>query len=106
MRVNVLRQCWESVTGAQLIASALGARVYPGPHKEIGWFGTERTSSDPGLFQFPEAARAFHWHGETFDPPPGASRLARSAGCETQAFQKGRAEHSMRAGIPSVGYPA
>lgn len=75
--------------GAQLIASALGARVYPGPHKEIGWFDIERASSNPGLFQFPEAATVFHWHGETFDLPPGASRLARSAGCENQAFQIG-----------------
>jgi GMP synthase-like glutamine amidotransferase len=75
--------------GAQLIATALGARVYPGPHKEIGWFDIESTSNSPELFQFPQTVDVFHWHGETFDLPPGASRLARSAGCENQAFQIG-----------------
>lgn len=76
--------------GAQLIASALGARVYPGSQKEIGWFEIESTSNGPGLFRFPQKATVFHWHGETFDLPPGASRLARSAGCQNQAFQIGR----------------
>jgi len=76
--------------GAQLIASALGARVYPGPQKEIGWFDIESTSNSPDLFRFPTRATVFHWHGETFDLPPGASRLASSAGCENQAFQIGR----------------
>jgi GMP synthase-like glutamine amidotransferase len=75
--------------GAQLIASALGARVYPGQHKEIGWFDIESTSNRPDLFQFPQTATVFHWHGETFDLPPGATRLARRAGCEHQAFQIG-----------------
>lgn len=75
--------------GAQLIAAALGARVYPGPHKEIGWFDIESTSNGPDLFKFPGTASVFHWHGETFDLPPGASRLARSAACENQAFQVG-----------------
>jgi GMP synthase-like glutamine amidotransferase len=75
--------------GAQLIASAVGARVYSGRQKEIGWFDIESTSNRPDLFQFPKTATVFHWHGETFDLPPGASRLARSAGCENQAFQIG-----------------
>jgi GMP synthase-like glutamine amidotransferase len=75
--------------GAQLMANALGARVYPGPHKEIGWFDIESTSNHPDLFPFPKNTKVFHWHGETFDLPPGASRLARSAGCENQAFQVG-----------------
>lgn len=75
--------------GAQLIASALGARVYPGPQKEIGWFDIEKTSNHDGLFQFPKAISVFHWHGETFDLPPGAERLARSVVCANQAFQIG-----------------
>lgn len=75
--------------GAQLMASALGARVYPGPHKEIGWFDIERTSDCLEHFQFPGTAKVFHWHGETFDLPSGAIRLARSAGCANQAFQIG-----------------
>jgi GMP synthase-like glutamine amidotransferase len=75
--------------GAQLIAGALGARVYPNTHKEIGWFPIEATSTDPNAFRFPEQCTVFHWHGETFDLPSGAVRLAKSAACENQAFQIG-----------------
>ncbi|OGH57988.1 MAG: amidotransferase [Candidatus Lindowbacteria bacterium RIFCSPLOWO2_12_FULL_62_27] len=75
--------------GAQLIAAALGSRVYPGRCKEIGWFDIHGTSDQPGLFRFPETATVFHWHGETFDLPDGAARLARSDGCDNQAFQIG-----------------
>lgn len=77
--------------GAQLIASALGARVYRNREKEIGWL-TVRASTPPGAaaFRFPASFEAFHWHGETFDLPAGAVRLASSAGCENQAFQFGR----------------
>lgn len=77
--------------GAQLIASALGARVYPNELKEIGWFPLNGIGGGSGCFRFPETIQAFHWHGETFDLPPGAVHLARSAGCENQAFQIGRA---------------
>lgn len=77
--------------GAQLIASALGARVYPNRHTEIGWFPVQGIPlSDPFLFQFPPSLEVFHWHGETFDLPPGAVRLARSEGCDNQAFQIGK----------------
>jgi GMP synthase-like glutamine amidotransferase len=76
--------------GAQLIASALGGRVYPNAEREIGWFPVEATPAPADMFRFPAAVHAFHWHGETFDLPPGAVRLARSAGCENQAFQIGR----------------
>lgn len=76
--------------GAQLIASALGARVYPGPHKEIGWHPVYGVRADPGGFAFPDEFLAFHWHGETFDLPPGAVWLARSAACRHQAVRIGR----------------
>lgn len=77
--------------GAQLIASALGARVYPNPVKEIGWFPVTAVNPVGGTaFRFPSEQRVFHWHGETFDLPAGAIHLARSAGCEHQAFQVGR----------------
>ena len=76
--------------GAQLIASALGARVYPNTKKEIGWFQIESTSCPAEAFHFPEKCSVFHWHGETFDLPAGAVRLAKSAACENQAFQIGR----------------
>lgn len=75
--------------GAQLIASALGARVFRNLHKEIGWFPVER-SAEPGLHPvaaaLPNRCMAFHWHGETFGLPPGALHLARSEGCPHQAF--------------------
>jgi len=73
--------------GAQLIASALGARVYRNSQKEIGWFPIEATPSTTKTFRFPEKCIVFHWHGETFDLPSGAVRLAKSAICENQAFQ-------------------
>jgi GMP synthase-like glutamine amidotransferase len=76
--------------GAQLIANALGARVYRNPVKEIGWFPVRAEEVAADVFHFPAEARVFHWHGETFDLPAGAVRLARSAVCENQAFQLGR----------------
>ena len=73
--------------GAQLIASALGERVYPNAVKEIGWFPVQAVPVAAAAFRFPPACTVFHWHGETFDLPAGAVQLARSAGCEHQAFQ-------------------
>jgi GMP synthase-like glutamine amidotransferase len=77
--------------GAQLIASAAGAKVYSNPVKEIGWFPIYGISSqDVSIFSFPPSVKVFHWHGETFDFPSGAIRLAKSDGCENQAFQMGK----------------
>jgi GMP synthase-like glutamine amidotransferase len=83
--------------GAQLIAAALGARVYPNGEKEIGWFpvhGQRARETFPAAvvpsFRFPEESLVFHWHGETFDLPTGAVHLARSGACRNQAFQYGR----------------
>ncbi len=70
--------------GAQLIADVLGAKVYPGPQKEIGWFPIHRSSDSPKVL--PEELTVFHWHGDTFDLPADATRLASSAGCENQGF--------------------
>jgi len=75
--------------GAQLIASALGARIYANPLKEIGWYPVTATSSGAGCFRFPDSTEVFHWHGETFDLPPGALLLASSSACLNQAFQLG-----------------
>ncbi|ACD93943.1 type 1 glutamine amidotransferase [Trichlorobacter lovleyi] len=76
--------------GAQLIASALGARVYKNTQKEIGWFQIESTQNEINTFNFPKKCNVFHWHGETFDLPSGAVCLARSAASENQAFQIGK----------------
>lgn len=70
--------------GAQLIADVLGARVYPGPHKEIGWFPIRRDPDAPEWIA--EELTAFHWHGDTFDLPEGCIRLASSDACENQGF--------------------
>lgn len=76
--------------GAQLIASALGSQIYQNREKEIGWFSIDATDNMPNIFCFPEKSMVFHWHGETFDLPARAIRLARSAACENQAFQVGQ----------------
>lgn len=75
--------------GAQLIAAALGAAVYPNAQREIGWFPVQAEAGAAGDFAFPAQALVFHWHGETFDLPAGARRLASSAACANQAFQVG-----------------
>jgi GMP synthase (glutamine-hydrolysing) len=75
--------------GAQLVADVLGAKVYANPDKEIGWFPVDTTqaASETDLFAaFPRRIEVFHWHGDTFDIPSGAVRIARSAGCANQAF--------------------
>ena len=74
--------------GAQLIADALGASVYPARQKEIGWFQIALTdAAQDGLFiGFAPRFSVFHWHGDTFDLPPGATHLARSGITKNQAF--------------------
>jgi GMP synthase-like glutamine amidotransferase len=78
--------------GSQMVASALGKRVYAARGAEIGWFPVRVR---------PEAARSrafagmapggiftpFHWHGETFDLPEGALHLAETDTCPNQAFE-------------------
>jgi GMP synthase-like glutamine amidotransferase len=77
--------------GAQIIANAMGAKVFRNPLKEIGWFPIHTVSSNShSAFIFPESETVFHWHGETFDLPPGAIQIAMSEGCENQAFQLGK----------------
>ncbi|AMV72434.1 type 1 glutamine amidotransferase [Desulfuromonas carbonis] len=75
--------------GAQLIASALGAAVYPNTHKEIGWYPVRGCPGPADLFTFPASCKVLHWHGETFDLPQGAHLLASSEACHNQAFQLG-----------------
>lgn len=79
--------------GAQLIAGALGASVYPNPNREIGWFDVRKSTTDtdiPVLEVFPVNLTAFHWHGDTFDLPKGAVHLAESDGCRHQGFVMNR----------------
>ena len=76
--------------GAQIIADVMGARIFPNEFKEVGWLPIEAVDGGEDSFAFPERMMAFHWHGDTFDLPVGALRLARSEGCENQAFQLGK----------------
>lgn len=79
--------------GAQLIASALGARVYKNIEKEIGWFPVElsREAASCNLFKnFPQTFLPLHWHGDTFDLPKGAVPLASSSATLCQAFSYGK----------------
>jgi GMP synthase-like glutamine amidotransferase len=78
--------------GAQLIASSLGAKVFPNRNREIGWFPVERVASKENVDLkniLPDRMEVFHWHGETFDLPAHAVHLARSEGCDNQAFSIG-----------------
>lgn len=76
--------------GAQVIASALGGRVYRNTAREIGWFPVSATPAPASVsLRWPDELTVFHWHGETFDLPSGAVRLASSEGCLNQAFQIG-----------------
>jgi len=75
--------------GAQLIASALGAKVYQNQNREIDWFPVEQLVQNDTISLkniFMPNIEVFHWHGETFDLPEHAVHLARSEGCNNQAF--------------------
>jgi GMP synthase-like glutamine amidotransferase len=78
--------------GSQLIAKTFGGNVYPGPKKEIGFYHDLKIDSNPKLFSgFTNPFTVFHWHGDTFDLPEKATRLAHSENYQNQAFQIGSA---------------
>jgi len=79
--------------GAQLMALALGARVYPSPVKEIGWAPivlSPAGSESPVRHLGEKGLAVLHWHGDTFDLPNGANCLASTAICRNQAFSWGQ----------------
>ena len=85
--------------GAQLLANAAGARVFPGARPEIGWEPialTEAGHQDPLLSGLVQLDAVFHWHGETFDLPPGAVGLARSAVTANQAMRIGQRAYGLQ----------
>mgnify|MGYP001172754677 CR=1 FL=1 len=76
--------------GAQLIASALGAKVSLMPHKEIGFAALTLTDAGAhGPLRSLANVPVLHWHGEAFDIPAGACNLAATTLCQTQAFALG-----------------
>ena len=78
--------------GAQLLAKALGARVFPGHGAEIGFGSIELTAAgreDTLFASFGDALPAFHWHSDTFTLPEGAVLLASSQMYAHQAFRFG-----------------
>lgn len=80
--------------GAQLIADVLGGRVSRNRYAEIGWFPltlTKEARNSHIFSSFPPRFTAIHWHGDTFEIPSGAVRIAQSEACANQAFEYGRA---------------
>ena len=77
--------------GSQILADVLGSKVYPHDKKEIGFFPIYKTADgemEKSLAEIPDTWTVFHWHGDTFDLPPGASHLFFSDGCKNQGFRK------------------
>ena len=75
--------------GGQLISKALGGNVTANPVKEIGWFDTEQMDNGAAHAWFqglPKHMLLFHWHGETFTIPQGATCILQSQHCAHQAF--------------------
>lgn len=86
--------------GAQLMAAALGARVYPGPSPEIGWLPVIPTAEGEADPVFARLLRpspvTLQWHGDTFDYPAGTVALAASAGYAAQAFRHGTWSYALQ----------
>jgi len=92
---RLIKRCVENNTpvlgiclGSQLIAKTFGAKVYRGPKKEIGFYHDLMPDGARNLFSgFEKPFTVFHWHGDTFDLPSGAIRLAHSTDYQNQAFR-------------------
>ncbi|MBA2642531.1 MAG: type 1 glutamine amidotransferase [Actinobacteria bacterium] len=85
---------WGVCLGVQLLAASLGARVYPGDEPEVGLLPvtlTDEARDDPVFADAPSELVTLQWHGDTFDLPEGAVRLASSPFYANQAFRFSRA---------------
>jgi GMP synthase-like glutamine amidotransferase len=90
---------WGVCLGVQLLAASLGARVYPGPKAEVGLLPVELTDegrADPVFGALPTSLLTLQWHGDTFDLPEGAVRLAGSTAYPNQAFRVGAAAYGVQ----------
>lgn len=72
--------------GSQLVAEALGAKVFPHRKKEIGWFEVEKVSTHKLTDKLPQTFITFHWHGDTFTLPENAIHLFKTEACAQQGF--------------------
>ena len=85
--------------GAQLIAKALGAKVFKAPVKEIGWYDVSLTKvglQDPLLSCLPKTFPVFQWHEDTFEIPNGARLIATSSPISHQAFRYGEKVYGLQ----------
>ena len=85
--------------GVQLLAAALGARVYPGAAPEVGILDVMRTEdggADPVASILPERFKALQWHGDTFDLPEGAVSLFSSPAYPNQGFRFGEVAYGVQ----------
>jgi GMP synthase (glutamine-hydrolysing) len=92
--------------GVQLLAAALGARVYEAEQAEVGLLEVELTAEgreDPLFAGFDERFLSLQWHGDTFDLPPGAARLARSPLASNQAFRVGERAYGVQFHLEVTG---
>lgn len=90
---------WGVCLGAQLLAAALGARVYPGAAPEIGVLPISLTAlagTDSLTAGLPTTLPAFHWHSCTFELPAGATLLASSQASPNQIFRAGRHAYGLQ----------
>jgi GMP synthase (glutamine-hydrolysing) len=90
--------------GSQLIARALGARVYPAGGKELGWAPVTLTAAgaESCLAHLADVP-VLHWHGDTFDLPPGAVHLAATPLCRHQAFAYGAHTLALQFHVEAAG---
>ncbi|MGH6839297.1 MAG: glutamine amidotransferase [Methylocella sp.] len=89
-RCNAGRPTFGICLGAQLVARALGATVYPSGFKEIGFGPVDLTNAARTTsLRHLAGTMVLHWHGDTFDLPKSAVHLASTALCRNQAFSLG-----------------
>jgi GMP synthase (glutamine-hydrolysing) len=90
MRIAAGRPTLGICLGSQMIAAALGAKVYPGPVKEVGFAPVALTGAGAtSPLRYVADVPVLHWHGDTFDLPRGAERLAGTPNYANQAFRMG-----------------
>jgi GMP synthase-like glutamine amidotransferase len=92
--------------GAQLLAAAAGARVYPNvtgdpprPTREVGWGAVhfvQSSAHEPALAGLDPAEVVLHWHGDTFELPRGATLLASTLSCAHQMYRLGRRQYGLQ----------